>query len=134
MGAKLTMRDWREEDMPKLAEFHAKMDVGYQLPESFGPLYFVRKALLDEKGEVIAMATVKLVGEAFIWLRPEISTLTRSKAVILLSQECSKEASAKGLNEVSCWIPDKIAKCFARIIEKLGWKKSPWPNWSIGLQ
>jgi len=134
MSAKLTTRDWRAEDMPKLAEFHSKMGVGYPLPESFGPLFCVRKAVVDEKGEVVALATVKLVGEAFFWANPEISTLTRAKSVSLLNMECAKAARTLGLEQVSCWIPDRIARCFGKVLEKLGWRKSPWCNWSILLE
>jgi hypothetical protein len=134
MGQKLTIRDWQPEDMPKLAHFHAQMQVGYQLPESFGPLFCVKKAVCDENGRILGMATVKLVGEAFLWLNPEISSLEKARSAKILHGECSREATQLGLEEVSCWIPEKIAKCFARVIEKLGWRPSPWRNWTVVLK
>ena len=130
MAHKPTIRDWQESDMVQLAELHRKMDVGYNLPESFGPLYFIRKAVVDQDGKLVAAVTVKLVGEAFLWVDPELPTYERAKSVKMLSDECSEIARTHGLEEVSCWIPPRIAECFAKVIEKLGWKKSPWSNWS----
>jgi hypothetical protein len=134
MSTKLTIRDWVEDDMSKLAKFHAQMNVGYPLPESFGPLYCIRKAIVNEAGDVVAMAAVKLVGEAFYWQNQDIPEFTRAKSVKVLNMECTNAAKALGLEEVSCWIPQKIARCFARIIERLGWRRSPWPNWSVTLK
>ena len=134
MSAKLTIRDWQDSDMETLATMHRKMDVGYPLPESFGPLFFVRKAVVDENGEVVGMATVRLVGEAYVWLNDEISALARAKGVKMLNEACAKEASRSGLDDVSCWIPDRISKCFARVIERLGWQRSRWHSWSISLK
>ena len=134
MSAKLTVRDWEQGDMVKLAQFHQQMDVGYPLPESFGPLYAVKRAVVNEKGEVVALATLKLTSEAFIWLDPEIPSFTRTESVTLLSQEMSKVAKNLGLDDATCWIPEHIAKYFAKIIEKLGWKPSPWKTWTVMLR
>ena len=112
---------------------HDQMQVGYPLPE-WNPLYFVRKAVVDDNGAVVAMATVRLVGEAYLWVDGEISALERAKSVKMLNEACAQESSKAGLDCVSCWIPDRIAKCFSSVLEKLGWQKSRWRSWSIVLK
>src|SRR5580693_4644651 len=131
--SKLTLRDWTAADMPKLASMHEQMQVGYPLPE-MSPLFFIKKAVVDSDGRVIAMATVKLVGEAYIFLDQNAPKLKQAKSVKILNEECAKVASAAGLSEVSCWVPDAIAKCFSSILEKLGWQRSRWASWSISLR
>ena len=131
MGDKLTIRDWVDSDMEKLAQFHREMGPRFPLPESFGPLFAVRKAVVDENGEVVALATVKLIGEAYIWLNTSESGFKRAKCVKLLNESCSQEASRLGIDEVSAWIPPKLMRCFKGALAKLGWRKSPWRNWSF---
>lgn len=130
----MNIRDWKTEDMPHIAELHRKMALGYQLPETFGPLFFVRKVFVDDDGKVIGAAAVKLIGEAYIWLDTERSEYERAKCVKILQDSCGKEAARIGLEDVSAWIPTKLLRCFRVTLEKLGWKKSPWRNFSIVLK
>ena len=132
MSKRLTIRDWEPSDMDKLRAMHERMAVGYPLPD-FNPLFFVRKAVVDENGSVVAMATVKLVGEAYVWT-DEISALTKAKSIRMLNEACAAEASKAGLSEVSAWIPARIAWCFRKALRKLGWQKSRWRSWSIALK
>ncbi len=134
MGDRLAIRDWNDSDMEKLAQFHSEMGLGYKLPESFGPLFAVRKAVIDEKGQVVALAAVKVIGEAYIWLDVEDSGFKRAKCVKILNEACSKEASLLGIDEVSAWVPTKLIRCFRKTLETLGWRKSPWRNFSIVLK
>ena len=133
MTDKLTVREWMDADMPELASLHDKMRVGYKLPESFGPLFCVRRAVVDESGKIVAAATIKLVGEAYLWVDNDISSHKRAKGVKLLNEECAKAASRLGLTEISAWIPPHIASWFGKVIEKLGWHKSSWSSWSVRL-
>lgn len=128
------IRDWKPEDMRALAEFHREMAVGYDLPASFGPLFAVRKALVDDSGRVIGMAAVKIVGEAMIWLDPGLSVRKNAKTVLMLHEECRKSALALGFDEVSAWIPERIAQCFSKMLEKLGWRRSRWHSWGFSLK
>lgn len=134
MSTKLQIRDWQASDMEQIASLHAKMQPGYSLPQEFGPLFPIRKAVVEENGQIVAAATVKLVSEAFLWVNDKFSGLRRAHALKMLSESCSAEAKRLGLEEVSCWVPPKIAQCFARILVKLGWRKSPWPNFTIVLE
>ena len=117
--------------MPKLAEFHRLMDVGYRLPDSFGPLYAVRKAVVDENGEILGMATLKLTAEAFVWLDPSRSAIKRAKTIKSLNETCANAAKSLGLDDVSCWIPPKLIRCFSGALKKLRWQKSPWRNFTF---
>lgn len=134
MGASLTIRDWKDTDRLEIAKIHDQMALGYTLPEEFGPLFFIKKAVVDENDVVVAAATVKLVGESFLWVNPDFSTFSRTKSVKMLNDECSKAASAAGLEECSAWIPPKILKCFRRTLFRLGWRRSPWRNWTVILK
>lgn len=133
MSGKLTLRDWQDGDWDKVAELHAKMAPGYSLPANLGPLFFVRKAVVDENGKMVAAATVKLVGEAFLWQNDEFSSLVRLRAVKLLNAGCGLAAKQAGLEEVSAWIPTRLLRCFRRALIWLGWQKSAWRTYSIRL-
>src|SRR5436190_1737038 len=130
MSSKLTTRAWIESDMPTLAEFHRQMNPGYRLPETFGPLFAVRRVVVDESGRIVAFGAVKVVSEGFLWVDSQNPPLKRAKSVKILHQEMSRMAKDVGLEEVSCWLPEKVACTFAKVIEKLGWRKSPWASWS----
>ncbi len=127
----LKVRNWEPGDMEELARLHKKMRVGYPLPRSFGPLYCIRKVVCDVDGKVIAMATVKLVSEAFFFTDPDSSSIVRARGLKILHEECYQAAKEMGLEEVSCWIPAKIAGYFSKTIQKLGWLKSPWRCWTL---
>ncbi len=144
MSNKLTTRDWIDADMATLENFHEQMQPGYVFPfqkpletedgKDQYPLFFIRRVVLDEHGNIVGAATLKLVSEAFLWLPPSIPAPTRTKAVILLNQELAEKAIASGLEEASAWISPRIVKCFRSVLKKLGWRKCPWSNWSIKLK
>ena len=130
MSSKLTTRAWIESDMPTLAEFHRQMNPGYRLPETFGPLFAVRRVVVDESGQILGFGVVKLVGEGFFFVNPVISQFQRAKCIKILNEECAKDASELGLEDVSCWVPTRMLKCFGKTLAKLGWRKSPWRTFS----
>lgn len=129
MSHKLTSRQWNQEDLQSIASFHNQMAPGYTFPREFGPLFFVNQLVEDVNGQIVAAAAVKLVGEGFLWVNPSVSRLDRTRAIALLNKTCAETAKTAGLEEVSCWVPPKIAACFERLMAKLGWKQAVWPNW-----
>ena len=131
MGDRLTIRDFDAHDMGQIESMHDKMALGYPFPQNMGPLFCVRKAVVDENGTIVGAATLKLTSEAFLWVDPSVSTVSRTKSIILLNAACAKEAQKLGLDDVSAWIPPKLMRCFKGALAKLGWKKSPWRNWSF---
>lgn len=134
MDGKLTIREWVEADNARIASLHDKMQPGYTFPGDFGPLFFIRRAVVEENGQIVAAATVKLVGEAFLWVDTDQTAYRRAVAVKMLSDECSRVALERGLEEVSAWIPPKIIGCFKKALRRLGWRKSPWRNWTLVLE
>jgi len=129
----MIVRDWLPEDMPTLARFHGETVPGYNLPPEFGPLYCVQKTVLDDLGNVVALAAVKLTSEGFLWIDPKASRITRTKALVMLNETCKEEAKKMGLEDCSVWPPPKIQRTFGKILRKLGWRRSPWRNWTLVL-
>jgi|SRR5215831_3634878 len=129
----MIVRDWKQEDMPTLAQLHGESVPGYQLPKEFGPLYCVQKTVLSEEGKIVAMAAVKLTSEGFLWVDPKSPKITRTKALIMLNETCKEEAKKIGLEDCSAWPPPQLQRTFGKILRKLGWRRSPWRNWTLVL-
>lgn len=130
MSDPLTIRDWQQADMPVLLDMHMRMNPGYLLPEQFGPLFCVRKAVIDENGRIVGMATLKLIGEAFLWVDQGRTSEERKEAINTLMGICSAEARILGLEDCSAWVPPKFQRFAKTVLKRLKWKRSPWRSWS----
>ena len=134
MGYRLTVRDWNNGDSKEIALLHEQMGMGYQFPDTNGPLFCLKKAIIDEGGRIVGAVALRLTAEAYLWLDGSRSEFQKSKALAILNETCAKEAKILGLNDVSAWIPTKILRCFKNTLESLGWRKSPWRCFSKMLE
>lgn len=115
-------------DVNQLRLIHEKMGNKYPFPDLSSPLFVVTETIGN--GKLVAAAAVKAVGEAFLWLDPEVPKIEKAEAMVKLEQRCILQAISKGLEEVTAWIPIDIEPQFGKILVKRGWVKSPWPSYT----
>ena len=71
---------------------------------------------------IAAAVLLRLTCEAYLLLDPCGATPSERWARIVAMQEAaSHDAWAKGLADVHCWLPPRIARRFGRRLESLGW-------------
>lgn len=108
---------------------HRRMGIDYPFPNLASPLFVTRLSVRNQ-GRIVAATAVKVIGEAFLWVDPEVTAIQRARAVRMLSDGGSQQARAVGLDEVSAWIPPTIEPEFGAALYKMGWRRSPWTSWS----
>jgi hypothetical protein len=129
------IRDYRISDLEAVKELHAKSGLpGVCLPDLTNPLFFV-KVIAESEGKVVQAGFVKLVGEAYVLLDHEAGEPGERLSILesLVAKGLSA-ASAKGLSDVSCWLPPELEKSFGARLKALGFIRSPWPSFSVLLE
>ena len=114
---------------------HAKMKMRYPFPP-IDELIVVKAAVGDQSGNVIAGGMVRVVGEAYLFVDPDTGKATRTEAIRMLHKDLAEKSKKEGLTDVSAWLPPQVFSAgsgFVPLLEELGWKRSPWPSWSILL-
>lgn len=127
----MLIRDLLDEETGKIAELHRKMKMRYDFPDLLMPTFAIKKLVFDQKGELLAGGALKLIGEAFLWIDPACNQYKKAKAISVLADSCSEGSKNIGIEEVSAFIPPELELSFADTLGKLGWRRSPWPAWSI---
>lgn len=126
----MLIREYRPEDLCALQMIHADQNLPYRFPNLASPL-FLSKIVLDRDTKVAAAAMLRLTAEAYVLLDPDTGTpRERWRALLLLHEAIRGDAVRKGLDDVHCWIPPRIARSFGERIESLGWEKEKWDCYS----
>ncbi len=69
-----------------------------------------------------AAALLRLTCEAYLLLDPrDAAPRERWARIVALQEAASRDAWAKGLADVHCWLPPRVARRFGRRLESLGW-------------
>jgi hypothetical protein len=122
-------------DLDRLKQIHQHSGLPPNcFPDLTNPLVCVK--LCAENGRGITQAGfIKLTGEAYVLVDHEVgepkerwTTLQELTAAVL------SEASIRGLDDVTAWIPPSLEKAFGQRLIDLGWIKSPWPSYSALLR
>ena len=103
------------------------------MPNLENPLFFLRK-IVDDNGKVAMASFLKLTAEAFLLVdHAHESPEWRWAALQKLTAATLHEAAVKGVADVTAWPPPEVEKSFGSRLEALGFKKSPWPSYSVRL-
>ena len=74
---------------------------------------------------------VRLTAETYLLHDPCAGTPRRRWQNFLALHEAARHAAAaRGLDDVQAFLPPRIARAFARRLERLGWRRDPWPCFS----
>jgi hypothetical protein len=122
-------------DLEQVTALHARSGLpSVCLPDLANPLFFV-KVVAESEGKVVQAGFVKLVGEAYVLVDHEFGEPGERLSILesLVTQGLAA-ASAKGLSDVSCWLPPPLEKSFGPRLKALGFIRSPWPCFSALLE
>jgi len=124
--SKLVLEDSRE----AAAEGREETDANSQLAASTEPL--TGSAL--SKLPLTMAILVRLTAETYLLHDPCAGTPRRRlQNFLALHQAARHAAAARGLDDVQAFLPPPIARAFGRRLERLGWRRDPWPCFSLRL-
>jgi hypothetical protein len=148
----MRVREYTPADLDALRRMHAAQGFGYPLPDLDSPL-FVSKLVLEDGGERpgagreeadrhspppnenVSMAVlVRLTAEIYLLHDPRAGTpRLRWRNFLALHDAARRDAAARGLDDAQAFVPPKVARAFGRRLERLGWRRDPWPCYSLRL-
>jgi hypothetical protein len=77
---------------------------------------------------------LRLTAETYLLHDPSAGTPRRRWQNFLALHEAARHAAAaRGLDDVQAFLPPRIARAFGRRLERLGWRRDPWPCFSLRL-
>lgn len=126
----MKIRHARPEDDAAIREIHARMELDYELPN----LEKMASKLVfeDDQGKVRMAIYLRPTVEAYMFVdeREEFASKTEQakelwSRFLCLHRASLKDALAKGMDDVYCFLPPELEKSFSRRLKKLGWFR-PW--------
>ncbi len=129
----MKIRNIVESDFENINNIYKEAGFSYEMPDLNRPLFIVKQAVEDDFGNVIGYGVVKLQCEAYLFLDQKYTPKTKIEAMDILNDSVSLACWGKGLDQISSWIPPEIEERFSKRMKKMGWIKSPWPNYTKNL-
>lgn len=133
----MTVEDLTQEQIAAVEEIHQKSDFNYVFPKDLNtPLFPVRRVAVNDAGELVAAAAIKVEAEAYLFLDAgSEDPQTRLEAIQLLQSDLAAKAKEIGFDSVHCALPPEIAERFGKRLEDMGWKLArPWPIYVYQLR
>ena len=118
----MNIRPYTEADLDALQRMHAAQGFDYRFPALADPIFLSKLVLEDEAGVAVMASLVRLTSEAYLLADPRAGTsLERWERLMALERAAAQDAHARGLDDVHCWLPPRIARRFGRRLAGLGW-------------
>lgn len=120
-----------------LSDVHRATGFDYEFPkELHTPLFPVKRAVVDEDGNCLAVVALKVEAEAYLWMDHSRGTPEdRMIALAMLNTDVATRAREIGFDQAHCVLPPEIAARFGARLESLGWKPArPWPLYTFQLR
>ena len=114
------IRDYERGDKEALAAIHEAQGLDYKFPDVDGPLFFIKKVLVDESGKIVAAVILRICAETMLLIDPEQEPQEKLTEIQELQSSVLKEAYKQGLDEIHAAIPE-IG--FDKRLIQLGWSK-----------
>jgi len=119
----MRVREYRESDFAQLRVIHAAQGFDYALPDLGNPL-FVTKLVLENDGNIVGAALLRLTAEAYLLLDPRAGAPSqRWQSLLALHAATERNAWQRGLEDVHAWLPPPIATKFGKHLGRLGWQR-----------
>jgi glucokinase len=130
----MKIRTYQPSDLETLKQIHADRGLPPAcMPEPENPLFIVKK-VIEEAGQVQAATFVKLTSEPWLLLDPDLPDKKAVQLVRIISDITSVAAANLGLEEMTCWIPPEAGPSFGKLLESIGYIKTPWQSYTIVLR
>ena len=97
------------------------------------PLFLV-KEVVDHEGQPVMGGFARATAEVFLIVDHDAGTPElRMDWLRELTRMVASKAWARGLDELTAWIPPEIENSFEKRLKDLGFVKSPWQSWTLPL-
>ena len=126
------VRPYKDADLSAIKNWHEQSGIDYSFPDLSSPLFHLI-GVAESEDAPVAAATVKLIGEAYLWLNPAASTFAKTRALLQLHSALKRDAELEGFDQVMAWVTPEIDKNFGPHLQKLGWEKSVWQSYGKNL-
>jgi hypothetical protein len=121
------VRDYQPGDKEALQAIHKAQGIDYEFPDVDGPLFFIKKLLVDESGKIKAALVLRICAETMLLMDPEQEPQEKLTEMQELQSSVLNEAYKQGLDEIHAVIPE-IG--FDKRLIQLGWEKDR-PGWNL---
>ena len=126
----MVIRTYQAQDLEALKRIHAKRGLPPAcLPDVSNPLFFVQR-VIEEDGKPVAALFVKLTAEPFLLLDPDLPTAEAFHKLSILSDVAETAVRKEKIEDITMWIPNEAGEGFGKVVEGLGFVKSPWQSYS----
>jgi len=152
----MRIREYSPTDLDALKRLHAAQGFGYSLPDLESPLLITKLVLEEDDGSISMAVLLRLTAEAFLLHGPgraagpvgqallpvrssaegrtgKSACPTRREAprerwqrLLAMHEAVRRDALARGLDDVSAFLPPRVARAFGRRLLRLGWRRDPW--------
>ena len=137
----MLVRPYTDTDFAALRAMHSAQHFGYPLPDPSDPLFLVRMLVEDDEGRAPRSdrgprmaALLRLTAETYLLADPHDGTPRQRWQWLQALHEATRQAAAeRGLADVQAFLPPQVARAFGRRLEKLGWRRDPWPCYTRTL-
>ena len=141
----MIIRDYSPNDLGRLLQIHATNG----LPESCfpelitqdqrtglvvdNPLFLV-KEVVDENGQPVMAGFARATAEVFLIVDHTAgSPEDRMEWLKQLTRMVASKAWARGLDELTAWVPPQLVDSFEKRLLTLGFVRSPWQSYTLPL-
>jgi hypothetical protein len=128
----MKIREVVSADHATIEQIHLSMGIRYQMPDLNGPLIRVRTAV-EENGEIVAAAILKLEPETYLWVRPGLRPAVKWDAIRMIQKELVRQAMHLGFEQLVAYVPDCVR--FSKRLLSLGWRRQDsCKPWALGVK
>lgn len=76
----------------------------------------------------------RLTAETYLLHDPAAGTpRQRWQHFLALHDAARRDSAVRGLDDVQAFLPPRIARAFGRRLERLGWRRDPWPCFTLRI-
>jgi hypothetical protein len=124
----MLIREYTERDLDALRGLHASQGFGYPFPDLSSPLFISKLVLEDDCGAPAMAVLLRLTAETYLLHDPHAGTpRDRWQRFLVMHEATRRAAAARGLDDAQAFLPPPVARAFGRRLERLGWRRDPWP-------
>ena len=131
----MILRAYRNEDLERIKQLHAKQGFGFPFPDLDDPVFAVG-CVAEEDGEAQMAAFIRITSEAYLFVDSDHGTPEeRWQALLGIHEVVRQNTRDLGLQDVHAFLPPELGKGFERRLKKLGWgKEEPWRVYSFRVR